>query len=97
MVMPIPRESEKNICPPAEASTLIQPKPVKGSKFGLSMNSRPLSAPSRVTLLIMTIKSRINKAGMAIVENFSIPFETPPLTMSMVRRTKMREKITVCG
>ena len=68
--MDIPRESEKNICPPATESTVIHPVPAKADQSGLNMNFSPSAAPGRVTLLIITITSIINRAGMAIEENF---------------------------
>ena len=94
--MDIPRESEKNICPPATESTVIHLVPAKADQSGLNMNFSPSAAPGRVTLLIITITSIMNRAGMAIEENFSIPPETPPLTTNTVNITKMREYITVC-
>ncbi len=44
-----------------------------------------------VTLRIMTISSITNRAGIATVENRSIPLETPPITMRTVNATKISE------
>ena len=77
----IPSESEKNTCPPAVASILIHPEPWNTSILGLNMNSRPALDPSSVMDLIITIMSITNSAGIAIVVNFSIPPDTPPMMM----------------
>ncbi len=88
-MQPIPRDSEKNICPAAVFNTLIRPISFNASRSGLNMNSRPTKAPSKVTLRITTISIIINNAGMATVVNFSIPPEIPPITMMIVAPIKI--------
>ena len=95
IIIDIPRDSEKNICPPATARTLIQPAPWKASQLGLNIKARPSEAPGRVTLLIITITSITKRAGIAMEVNFSMPPDTPFLTINTVRKTKISEKITV--
>ena len=91
----IPRDREKNICPPATESTVIQPVPSNADQSGLNMKASPSDAPGSVTLLIITITSITKSAGIAIEENFSIPPETPPLTIITVSMTNMSENMTV--
>ena len=93
--MPIPNDSEKNIWPPAEARTLMKPEPLNTSQFGLNINSRPAPAPGSVTLLMMTMTRKRNNAGIAIFVNFSIPSDTPPLTIKVVKAMKIKVKTTL--
>ena len=91
----IPSDSEKNICPLALASTLIQPVPLNTSKLGLKTNASPSDAPGRVTLLTITMQSITKSAGIAIAENFSIPLDTPTLVIKTVRNTNITVNATV--
>ena len=87
-VIPIPRDSEKNICPPAEASTFTMPFGVNSFQSGTSMNFTPSIAPGSVTALAITMRSIMNSAGVAIEENFSIPFSIPIAMMKIIRHMK---------
>ena len=89
MIMaPMPRESEKNICPPAEEMTAMKSS-LSGCRFGTSMKRRPSPAPGRVTERMMTTSSITKSAGMAYFVNFSMPPEMPPMTMMQVSARKM--------
>ena len=88
--IPIPSDTEKNICPPAAARTLIQPVPWNTEKSGLNIKLIPAPAPSSVHDLTTTMRRRTKSAGMANLLNFSIPPLTPRLTMMIVRAMKIR-------
>ena len=47
------------------------------------MNFRPSTAPGRDRERMITIISITNRAGIPTLLNFSMPPETPPLTISM--------------
>ena len=92
----MPRDREKNIWPPADARTLIQPVPRNTSKFGLNTKESPSDAPSMVTLRIMIMTIMTNSAGMAMVEKRSMPLATPPMTITTVSATMISVKMEVC-
>ena len=76
-MVPTPSESEKKAWPraaaPASALSL--------EKSGLSRYATPLADPGRVREYTIMATMSTNSTGMAMLENFSIPFFTPPSTM----------------
>ena len=64
--------------------------PLATAQPGINMYFRPFTAPGRVQARMMQISSITNSAGMPIPQNFSMPPPTPPMTMSIVRITKIR-------
>ena len=82
------RDREKNIWPPAVPRMVIRfgdssIKPPLIAYPGTNMNFSPSMALGSVRERTMTISSITAKAGMPILLNFSIPPETPPMTISM--------------
>ena len=57
---------------------------------GINMYFRPSTAFSSVQARIMQISRATNRAGMPMEQTFSIPPPIPPITMIMVRATKIR-------
>ena len=76
-VMPMARDREKNICPPAAEST-----PRKSSlnivKLGANINFSPSTAPGRVRARTMTMTSMTNRAGIPTLLKRSMPSLMPP-------------------
>ena len=93
IITPMPRDREKNIWPPAVAST-PRKFSFRGSKLGTNMNFRPSTAPGRVQERMMMTTSITARAGMPMEQNFSIPPDTPPMTMTMVSSRKMMPNTT---
>ena len=91
--MPIAREREKNIWPPAAESTPMK-SVLMGSKLGANMNFRPSMAPGRVSERRMTMTSMMNRAGMPTLLNFSMPSLMPPRIMRKQMKTKRKVKAT---
>ena len=54
------------------------------------MYFRPSTAPGSVQARTMQISSMKNSAGMPMPQNFSMPPATPPMTMTIVRTTKIK-------
>ena len=92
---PAPRDREKNICPPAAVRTLQKPgassmMPLATAQPGINIYFRPFTAPGRVQARMMQISSATNRQGIPMEQTFSIPPPMPPITMIMVRATKIR-------
>ena len=86
MIQPDDRESEKKHCPPAEESTLKNPFALpQALRSGLNRNFSPGPAPGSVQDLTTTMSSMKNSNGIATLQNFSIPPDTPPNTITIVR------------
>ena len=91
----MPRDREKNIWPPAVDTTEKKSgaslmTPLARAQPGTNIYFRPSDAPSRVQERMMQITSITNRAGIPTEQTFSIPPPTPPITMIMVRATKIR-------
>ena len=63
---------------------MVESKLENTEKSGLNMKANPADAPGRVTDLMITMVNMINRAGIIILENFSIPFSTPSTTIPAV-------------
>ena len=88
-------DSEKNICPPAVEMTskmlgAFSMTPLATAQPGTNMYFRPSTAPGSVQARTMQISSMKNSAGMPMPQNFSMPPATPPMTMTIVRTTKIK-------
>ena len=64
--------------------------PLATAQLGMNMYFRPSTAFSSVQARIMQISRATNRAGMPMEQTFSIPPPIPPITMIMVRATKIR-------
>ena len=83
--MPNPRLNEKNACPIAPIITdeLIL------EKSGVKRNFNPSTAPGIISELIQKIMSIIKRHGIIILDMRSIPFCTPRITITKLRRRNM--------
>ena len=64
--------------------------PCSTAQPGTNIYFRPSTAPGRVQARMMTMTSMKNRQGIPMEQNFSIPLDTPPITMMRVSSTKMR-------
>ena len=83
-MQPIPRLSEKKACPIASITVLE----VTLEKSGLKRKANPLSEPPRVSDLTATTITSTKSSGIIYLENFSMPFSTPAITIPAVNATK---------
>src|SRR3712207_7555083 len=77
----MPRLNEKKACPIA----LRKVVPVTLPKSGFNRNSMPEPAPGSEIEQPTKIRMMMNKAGIIIFEDFSMPFSTP---FAMMKRSE---------
>ena len=83
--MPNPRLNEKNACPIAPIIT----DEFIFEKSGVKRNFNPSIAPGIISELIQKMMSIIKRHGIIILDMRSIPFCTPRITITKLRRRNM--------
>lgn len=94
-MMAMPRDREKNACPVAFPKTEIQPVLLKTLQSGLKMNSSPAKEPGRERDLTITMISIQTRAGMAYLQNRSMP-EVPLYIINTVSATASSVSKAAC-